>query len=122
MDNEILNLLKSMQSDIKAMQSDIKSIHSDMKTMDNKIDKSTVMLEELNSKTEIVVEVLKNHIAENEKQHKEIIIPIKEKINVIELATKSTSKDMHELNEKFDKVEKVTMQNTYDVAYLKMAK
>ena len=129
MDNEVLDLLKSMQSnmksmqnDLKSMQVDMKSIHSDMKTMDNKIDKNTVMLEELNSKTEIVVEVLKNHMAENEKQHNEIIIPIKEKIDVIELATKSTSKDMYELNKKFDKVEKVTIQNTYDVAYLKMAK
>lgn len=69
-----------------------------------------------------MVEVLKNHMYENEKQHIQIVIPIKEKIDIIELAVKDTSKDMRDLNEKFDKVEKVTMQNTYDVAYLKMAK
>lgn len=136
MDNEVLELLKIMQSDmqkmqgnmqtmqgdVQTMQGDMKAIKSDMKIMDGKIDKNALMLESLGVKTKTIAEVLNNHMDENEKQHKEIIIPVKEKIDVIELAVKDISKDMKEMNGKFDKVEKVTMQNTYDVAYLKMAK
>lgn len=59
---------------------------------------------------------------QNEKQHTEITIPMKESISIIELAVKNTSKDIEDFKDKFDKVEKVTMQNTYDVAYLKSVK
>jgi hypothetical protein len=108
MDREILELLKSMQSDIKKM--------------DSKIDKNTILLEDLTIKVKTVAEVQKSYMEQNDKAHNEIIKPLAEKTNLIELAVKETSQDIKELKEKFDKVEKVTMQNTYDVAYLKSVK
>ncbi len=101
LDNEILELLKKM---------------------DSKIDKNTLLLEDLTTKVKTIAEVQKSHMEQNEKAHNEISKPLAEKIDVVELAVKDTSKDMKELKEKFDKVEKVTIQNTYDVAYLKSVK
>lgn len=95
---------------------------SRMDKMDEKIDKNTMMLEKLDTNVKIIAEVQQAPIEQDEKNHEEIIKPLSEKVNVIELAIKDISKEVKELNEKFDKVEKVTIQNTYDVAYLKSVK
>jgi chromosome segregation ATPase len=86
------------------------------------VQKNSIKLESVEKKIDTIAEVQKNHMDQNEKAHKEIIKPLDEKVDVIGLAVKNTSKDMKELKDKFDKVEKVTIQNTYDVAYLKSAK
>ncbi|WP_342589999.1 hypothetical protein [Clostridium algifaecis] len=88
----------------------------------SEVKKNSVKLESIEKKIDIIAEVQKSHMEQNEKAHNEIIKPLSEKVSVIELAVKDTSKDMKELKEKFDKVEKVTIQNTYDVAYLKTVK
>lgn len=46
---------------------------------------------------------------QNERAHSEVIRPLSEKVDVIELAIRDISKDAKELREKFDKVEKVTI-------------
>lgn len=93
-----------------------------LETLGNEVRKNTIKLETIETKLNTMAEIQKSHIEQNEKQHVEILSPIKESVNLIELAVKDTSKSMQELNDKFDKVEKVTIQNTYDVAYLKAAK
>lgn len=108
LDKEILELLKNMQTDFKKM--------------DSKIDKNTLMLETLNTKVETIAEVQENHMKQTEKAQNEIVNKVNEKIEIVELAVKDTSKDMKELKERFNKVENVTMSNTYDVAYLKTVK
>lgn len=104
------------------MQSDMKLMKDDMRKMDSKIDKNTLRLEELNTKVSTIAEVQKSYMEQNERAHSEIIGNLSEKSNIVELAVKDISKNITEFKDKFDKVEKVTIQNTYDVAYLKSAK
>lgn len=122
MDTEILELLKLMQSDINGMKNDIKTINSKIEVMDSKIDKNTLMLENLTKKVEVVAEVQKSHMEQNEKLHKETNKLLSDKIDIIELAVKDTSKDVKEIkdiNQKVNNLEKVVIQNTYDIACLK---
>lgn len=84
--------------------------------------KNSIKLESIEKKIDIIAEVQTAHKDQNERAHSQVIKPLEEKISVIELAVKDTSKDVKEIKDKFDKVEKVTIQNTYDVAYLKATK
>lgn len=114
--------LDKMDSRLDNMDSRLDKVDSRLDKMDGKIDKNAVMLEKLDTNVKIIAEVQKAHIEQDKKKHVEIIKPLSEKVDVIELAVKDISKEVKELKEKFDKVEKVTMQNTYDVAYLKSVK
>ena len=93
MDREVLELLKSMQNDIRGINDKVTNLSEGQDNLRSEVQKNSIKLES-----------------------------IEKKVDVIGLAVKNTSKDMKELKDKFDKVEKVTIQNTYDVAYLKSAK
>ncbi|WP_297430055.1 hypothetical protein [Clostridium sp.] len=108
MDNEILEILKSMQSDIKKM--------------DSKIDKNTIMLEDLKTKVETIAEVQKSHMQQNERQHTEVIEPLGIKVDVIELAVKDISKDVKTIREDLTSVELITAKNYSDIVKLKAVK
>lgn len=143
MDSEILQLLKSMNNKIEQIDNKIDKMDSridkiDNKieqmdnridTIDNKINKNTILLEQLNKKVEIVAEVQTAHKEQNEQMFETIQNEHENKTTLITSSLKSVSDDVievksnvKELKEKFDKVEKVTIQNTYDVAYLKSVK
>ena len=89
----MLELLKSMQNDIRGINDKVTNLSEGQDNLRSEVQKNSIKLES-----------------------------IEKKVDVIGLAVKNTSKDMKELKDKFDKVEKVTIQNTYDVAYLKSAK
>lgn len=130
MEREVLDILSNLLDEklkpvherLDKMDSRLDNMDSRLDKMDGKIDKNAVMLEKLDTNVKIIAEVQKSHIEQDKKEHVEIIKPLSEKVDVIELAVKDISKEVKELKEKFDKVEKVTMQNTYDVAYLKSVK
>ncbi|KYH35231.1 hypothetical protein CLTEP_08560 [Clostridium tepidiprofundi DSM 19306] len=109
-----------MENDILKGIRDI--LKYELEPIKKQLQKNTIILEELKSKIDIVVEVQGSHIGQNEKEHIQIMKSLSEKVEVIELAVKDTSKDVKELKQKFEKVERVTIQNTYDVAYLKSVK
>ena len=90
--------------------------------LENGVKNNSIILEATQSDIKTMSEIQKSSIVQNVKENIELVMPIKESIYVIELAVKSISKEVHELRDNFGKVEKVTIQNTYDVAYLKAAK
>jgi chlorite dismutase len=90
--------------------------------LENETKKNTMILEEVQTDIKTIAEVQKNHINQNEKQHEEILKIVNEKNDIVCLATKELAKDLSEIKSKFDKVERVTKENTYDLAYLKTAK
>ncbi|WP_243147740.1 hypothetical protein [Clostridium carboxidivorans] len=108
LDTELKNILVKLLEGQSKLESEVK--------------KNSIKLESIETKLNTIAEIQKAHMDQNEKAHTEVIKPLSEKVDVIELAVKDTSKDMQELKDKFDKVEKVTIQNTYDVAYLKSVK
>lgn len=128
-ENKILDMLEKIYAEVQSHSKRLDNVDTKLKDVDNRLDttynevkNSFIKLESLESKIQTLSEIQKSYIEQNDKKHIEIIIPIKETTDVIELAVKNTSKDIQELSDKFDKVEKVTIQNTYDVAYLKSVK
>lgn len=130
MEREVLDILsnlldgklKPVHERLDKMDSRLDNMDSRLDNMDGKIDKNAVMLEKLDTNVKIIAEVQKSHIEQDKKNHEKIIKPLSEKADIIELAVKDICKEVKELKEKFVKVEKITMQNTYDVAYLKFVK
>lgn len=107
------------KEDLKAIKDLLKE---ELEPIKDQLNKNTIILEDMRTDIKTIAEVQKSHMDQNEKAHIEVVKPLNEKVDVIELAVKDISKDAKELKEKFDKVEKVTIQNTYDVAYLKTIK
>lgn len=100
MDKEILDILKSVQSDIKSMQSDIKSIRTTQ-------EEHTQILRALEHKTDVISaeqENLKYQVAE-----------IKGEVTGIKAEVKGLRKDM-------SGVEIITANNWSDIAKLKAVK
>lgn len=115
MDKEILDILKEFRDEFK--------------TLNYKIDKNTIILEQLNKKVEVITEIQTAHKEQNDCRFEKVLEEQGNTNTLIASSIKNVSddvvevkNDVKELKEKFDKVEKVTMQNTYDVAYLKSVK
>jgi DNA-binding ferritin-like protein len=96
--------------------------------LEAEVKKSSIKLENIEEKIDIIAEVQTAHKEQSERCFEKV----QEQGNTNTLVTSSlksapddvteVKKDIKELKEKFDKVEKVTIQNTYDVAYLISAK
>ena len=97
--------------------------------LETEIRNNSIKIEDVEKKINIIAEVQTAHKEQNERNLNNIL---QEQNNTNSLLTSSlklvsdnvveVKQDIQELKEKFDKVEKVTMQNTYDVAYLKSVK
>lgn len=69
-----------------------------------------------------MAEVQKSHMDQNNRQHTEIIKPLGEKVDVIELVVKDISKNVQDLQNDFNTVEVITSKNWNDIAKLKAVK
>lgn len=104
MEKRIIEILESMQGDIKSMQGDIKStqddvraMQKDIKTIDTKVDKNTIILENLQTKLEISAEVQNTHMDQNDRQAGEIMKNLDDRSSLIETAVIRTSMDVKEI-------------------------
>lgn len=116
------NEVKYNSTRLDNLENELKYNSTKLDNLEKEVKSNSIKLESIETKLNTMAEIQKSHMEQNDKHHTEIVKPIGEKVDIIELAVKSTSKDIQDLKEKFDKVEKVTMQNTYDVAYLKSVK
>ena len=122
MDDKMFELLEKIYAEVQGHTEQFKNVENRLDSLEKEVKKNSMKLESVETKIETLSEIQKSYMDQNDKQHTEIVLPMKESINIIELAVKNTSKDIQDLSGKFDKVEKVTIQNTYDVAYLKSVK
>lgn len=108
------------------MDEEVKSILTKLlegqEKLTSEVRKNSIKLESIEKKIDIIAEVQTAHKEQNVRGFQDISNSIKDKDSLISSVVKDTSKDVKELKDKFDKVEKVTIQNTYDVAYLKATK
>ena len=91
MDKETLKMFSEM------LDSKLEAIEDRLNGIDNRLDKSTMLLEDLSGKVETMAEVQKLHMEQNENTHIDIVKSFSEKIEVIELAVKNTSMDVKEI-------------------------
>ncbi|MFL0198288.1 hypothetical protein ACJDU8_22385 [Clostridium sp. WILCCON 0269] len=121
-ENKMFDLLEKIYSEVQSHSKRLDGLDQKFDSLESEVKKNSITLEGVQSDIKTMAEVQKSHMQQNEKAHRDIVKPLSEKVDVIELAVKDISKDTKELKEKFEKVEKVTIQNTYDVAYLKSIK
>lgn len=121
-ENKIFDMLEKIYIEVQSHGKRLDNADIKLDFIGNEVKKGFMKLESVENQIQTLSEIQKSYIAQNDKQHIEIIIPIKETTDVIKLAVKNTSKDIQNLNDKFNKVEKITIQNTYDVANLKSVK
>lgn len=119
-----------MQKIYEEMQQGFKSLNNRMDELENEVNKTKLIIEnDIKSKVAVLFEGNSSYKEQVEGKFEEIIKEQQETREILSLSVKSLADDIQgikhdidELKHKFDKVEKVTIQNTYDLAYLKMAK
>lgn len=89
------------------------------KRLEYKLDKNTTLLENLKVKVESIEEIQKLHMAQNQKEHNDIINSFSDKIDVIDFYVKDTSKDVKENKNGLFNVELITSSNWNEIVKLK---
>lgn len=124
-----MEILKSMQSDMKLMQSDMKSMQSDMKktnekleNVENKTDKNTILLEDLNKKVRIIAEVSSSLNEQIEREKDKDGKSLKDRLNIIELAVTDTSSRVKDVQKDLSRAVRVTAENWAEIVELKAVK
>lgn len=102
----------SFKSDIKEIKQDLVSVKQDLTALNVKVDKNTLLIEDLTSKVVTVAEVQKSNMGQNERANNDILENINQKIDMLELSTKDTSKDVKEIKNGLSNVEIMTTSNS----------
>lgn len=119
MDEKAFQLLEKMYSD---MNTRFDRIEVRLDSVESEVKKNSIKLESIEKKIDIMSEVQKSHMDQNEKEHNEVVKPLSEKVDVIELAVKDTSKDVKDIKEDLTNVELITAKNYSDIVKLKSVK
>lgn len=81
------------KNDVNDFRNDINNFKTDMnefKTdITDKVNKNSIILEDLQDKIQEMAEVQESHYAENQKHHKKIVEILTERITTVELAVKN---------------------------------
>lgn len=83
MDDKVFELLEKLYSEFANFKQDISK---KIDNVDNKVDKNTLLLEQVNEKIEILAEVQQNHLEINERQHDEMSKTSKEQMQLLKNA------------------------------------
>lgn len=129
LDEEIKSILTKLLEGQEKLTSEVGSLKGEVGSLKGEVQKNSIKLESIEKKIDIIAEMQTAHKEQNEKAHNEIIKPLDEKISVIELAVKDTSRDVKELKQGQDeikedlkKVKVATGNNCIEIEYLKATK
>ncbi|MFA6940337.1 MAG: hypothetical protein WCQ54_05050 [Clostridiaceae bacterium] len=129
MEKEIMEILKSMQGDMKSMQGEMKSMQSEMKktnekleNVENKTDKNTILLEDLNKKVQIIAEVSYSLTEQIDREKDKDGKSLKDRLNIIELAVTDTSSRVKDVQKDLSRAVRVTAENWAEIVELKAVK
>ena len=128
--------MKTMQGDMKTMQGDMKSMQGDMKSMqkeqketnqrlervENKTDKNTLMLEDMNKKMNTIAEVYTSFGEQLDREKVQDKRTLTDRLDTIELAVTNTSSTVGDIKRDLSKMVRVTADNWADIAELKSIK
>lgn len=112
MDNEIKDILIKLLEGQTRLEGKINGIESEAK-------KNSIKIESIEKKLDIIAEVQTSHKEQNERQYAEIIKPLGNKVDVIELAVKDISKDTKEVKESIEVLKEMTGKHEVDINILK---
>jgi predicted nucleic acid-binding Zn-ribbon protein len=118
-DSDLKNMITKILEGQERLETKVSEMESEVKKLSFKIEK-------IESQIDIIAEVQAAH-KEQSSRHFEKALLGQDNTNTLVISSLKTlsdevteiKKDIKDLREKFDQVEKITTQNTYDVAYLK---
>ncbi|QCX33496.1 hypothetical protein FDN13_07105 [Caloramator sp. E03] len=114
---------KDVNGRIDGLEKRIDGLEKRFDGLEKEVKKVNFTIEnDIKPKISVLFEGYSSNKEETERKLEEVIKEQRETKEILTLSIKSLSEDIKNLNEKMDKVEKVTMKNTYDVEYLKLAK
>jgi septal ring factor EnvC (AmiA/AmiB activator) len=129
LDIELKDILMKLLDGQNKLDTKVSGLDTRLSGLEMEVRKNSVQLEAMQKNIAIIAEVQTSPKEQNERSYEKMLQEQENKITLITSSLKSVSddvievkKDIKDLKEKFDKVEKVTMQNTYDLAYLKSVK
>lgn len=111
--------LRATREDVKLLQQDTTIIKTDMKKMDTKIDRNTIILEDLRTKLETAAEVQQAHMEQNERQSVETMKTINDKSSLVGTAVQRTSEDLRGIKENIDVLAEITGKHEVEIKVLK---
>lgn len=121
--------ITGLETKVSGLDTKITGLDTKVTGLETEVKNGSVKLENIEKKIDIIAEVQTAHKEQNQQGFGKLLQVQGNKNTLVETSLKTVSDDVvevkkgiKELKEKFDKVEKVTMQNTYDVAYLKSVK
>lgn len=97
--DKLFEFMEKMYGEMQGMKTEMQE---GFKRLDLKIDKNTVIIEEIETNVKAIAEVQDNHIKQNEKQHIEMMEITNEKVDIVELAVKNLAKDIQRSNNKME--------------------
>lgn len=129
MDNELKDMLikiiegqTELRNEVTGIKEDVTGMKKDISGLKDEVKKNSIKLEAIETKINTIAEVQSSHMEQNDRQHIEIIKPLGEKVDVIELAVKDISENVQNLKNDFNTVEVITSKNWNDIAKLKAVK
>jgi chromosome segregation ATPase len=117
--NEFSSFKTEMTTEVKGIRQDVSGLKGDVKSLSVRVDKNTMLLENLKVKVETIAEIQKSHMEQNANAHNDIMNNVSNKIDVIESAVKDTSKDVKEIKSGLMNVELITSSNWNEIVKLK---
>ncbi len=121
-ENKMFDLLEKIYVEVQSHGKRLDNVDNKLNALESEVKKNSLKLESIETKLNTIAEVQKSHMNQNEKAHKEVVKPLAEKVDVIELAVKDTSKDVKDIKEDLTSVELITAKNYTDIVKLKSVK
>lgn len=122
LDNEILEILKAMQSELKEVSSKMERVETKLGSVETKTDKNTIMLEEVNKKISIIAEVQTSFAELLERAKDKDGKPLTDRLNIIELAVTDTSGRVKDIHKELSRAVRTTAENWVEPIELKAVK
>jgi len=114
--------MKSMQGEMKSMQSEMKKTNEKLENVENKTDKNTILLEDLNKKVQIIAEVSYSLTEQIDREKDKDGKSLKDRLNIIELAVTDTSSRVKDVQKDLSRAVRVTAENWAEIVELKAVK
>lgn len=111
LDKEVMEILKSIQSDMKSMRNDISRIDGKLENVENKTDKNTLLLEDLNRKVQTIAEVDSSLAEQLDREKHKDNKSSDDRLNIIELAVTDTSSRVKDIQKDLSRVVRATGEN-----------
>lgn len=112
MEPEIIEILKRIEARLGGLE-------DRLERTEGKVDKNTILLEDLTKKVQIVAEVQTSHKEQNERQSGKVIDTLIEKSDIVETALTNVSKDTKEIKDSIEVLKEMTGKHEVDINILK---